>query len=146
MRFSVLCLAFCVAFAPTPAVRADEKGDADEIKKVVEAYLKNQGSPTRCDDNLALCLENAVHLVFHKKDNKLDIPRTIKQQNGYIKKVLKDDQTITIDSVNVDVKKDAGLAVAFVKFKSDETTCHSTFVLALREGKWKIASVTQENR
>lgn len=141
-----LCITLLAVFAVTGQVRSDDKADTDEVKKVVEAYLKNQASPTRCDDNLALCLGEAVHLVMHKKDDKLDVPRTVKQLNEYIKSVLKEDQTLTIESVKVDVKEGTGLAVAFASFKADETSCSSVFTLSKRGDKWKVASVTQENR
>ncbi|MBA4190759.1 MAG: hypothetical protein C0467_22465 [Planctomycetaceae bacterium] len=141
--FSIALLAVCTL---TGQVRADEKTDADEVKKVVETYLKNQASPTRCDDNLALCLGDAVHLVMHRKDDKLDVPRTVKQLNEYIKGVLKEDQRLKIESVKVDVKGGTGLAVAFASFTADETSCYSVFTLSKRGDQWKVASVTQENR
>jgi hypothetical protein len=144
MRSLIFPLFALVALAAP--VRADEKADADQVKVIVETYLKNQGSPTRCDDNLELCLENAVHLVTHKKDSKLDVPRTIKQLNAYIKGALKDDLKVTIDSVKVDVKENTGLAVAFASLRAGETSCYSVFTVAKRDGKWKVVSITQENR
>ena len=142
-------ITFAVACTLLGAVQGGEagaKGDGEEVKRVVETYLKNQASPTRCDDNVALCLGNAVHLVMHRREDKLDEPRTVRQINEYIKSVLKNDQNLSIDSVKVDVKDSAGLAVAFASFTVDETSCHTVFTLSRRNGAWKVASVTQENR
>jgi|GEM_PF-3746165 len=127
---------------------ADDKEEGNEVKTVVETFLKNQGSPTRCENNVNLCFENAVFVVTHKKDKESKIERsyTIKQLNAYIKSVLKEDQKVTIDSVTVDVKMDKDLAVAFASLQVDETSVYSIFVLAKRNGKWKVMSITQENR
>lgn len=141
--FSIILLAAC---SLTGQGRADEKTDADEVKTVVETYLKNQASPTRCDDNLAFCVGDGVHLVVHKEDDKLNSTRTVKQINEYIKGALKEDQALKIESVKVDVKEGTGLAVAFASFKADETSCYSVFTLSKRGDKWKVVSITQENR
>lgn len=127
---------------------ADDKSDGVEAKKVVETFLKNQSSPTRCGDNAALCVDNAVFVVTHKKDKdaKMDGPYTIKQLNDYVKGALKEDQKVTIDSITVDVKKNTDLAIGFASLKVDETSVRSIFTLAKRDGKWKVMSITQENR
>ena len=127
---------------------ADNKSDGVEAKKVIDTFLKNQSSPTRCGDNAALCVDNAVFVVTHKKDKdaKMDGPYTIKQLNDYVKGALKEDQKVTIDSITVDVKANTDLAIGFASLKVDETSVRSIFTLAKRDGKWKVMSITQENR
>jgi hypothetical protein len=147
MRSLILpALALASLFGPTAAALADDKEEGNEVRKVVETFLKNQGSPTRCENNTALCFENAVFVVTHKKDTKMDGPHTIKQLNAYIKSVLKADQTITIDSVTVDLKANTDLAVAFATLQVDETAVSAIYTLAKRDGKWKVMSITQHNR
>jgi hypothetical protein len=146
MRSLILpSLAITSLFSLATPAPEDDKDEGNEVKKVVETFLKNQGSPTRCENNVDLCCENAVFVVTNKKDkeSKIEGPYTIKRLNTYIKSVLKEDQKVTIDSVTVDVKAEADLAVAFASLQVDETSVYSIFTLAKRNGKWKV---TQENR
>ena len=141
-----LVITFLFGLATT--ARADDKEEGKVVKKVVETFLKNQSSPTRCENNVALCFENAVFVVTHKKnkENKIDGPYTIKEHAAYVKSVLKEDQKVTLGSIAVDVKADTDLAVAFASFQADETSAYSIFTLAKRDGKWKVMTITQQNR
>jgi hypothetical protein len=120
------------------------KGDVEAIEKVVRSYRENSAKPSTCEENIGLCLEDAVHSVVWKGEGKVN-RATIREQVAFIKKTFPEDHPTTVESVKVEVYGKTGLAVAFVQFHHLGVDCHDVITLTLRDGAWKIVSIVQEN-
>ena len=131
--------------------RAEEKGDAEAVEKVVRSYLGNQFKLSACEKNLGLCLDGASYSMFWKGEGKVK-STTVGEHVAATKKILKADNKqeneTAVDSVNVALYGKTGLAVATADFKGlGGVNCHAVVTLSSRtisDGSWKIASVVAE--